>query len=198
MNKKINTVKSKASVIFKDNIDTDILIPKNFLKTTKRTGFEDALFFPWRYDESGMEIEDFELNKKDKKDNLILIAGENFGCGSSREHAAWALQDYGFKVVIAGSYSPIFYMNWINNLNLPIVLSREDRIKLIEEVNRGEEVTVDLAKGSVACGDVKFQFNFEEAFREKLLKGEDSIEEILTHLDKIEEYEEKHRLWKRK
>ncbi|SHH22274.1 3-isopropylmalate/(R)-2-methylmalate dehydratase small subunit [Anaerosphaera aminiphila DSM 21120] len=194
MNKKINTVKSKASVIFKDNIDTDILIPKNFLKTTKRTGFEDALFFPWRYDESGMEIEDFELNKKDKKDNLILIAGENFGCGSSREHAAWALQDYGFKVVIAGSYSPIFYMNWINNLNLPIVLSREDRIKLIEEVNKGEEVTVDLAEGSVACGDVKFQFDFEEAFREKLLKGEDSIEEILTHLDKIEEYEEKHRL----
>ncbi|RVU54635.1 3-isopropylmalate dehydratase small subunit [Anaerosphaera multitolerans] len=184
---------SKASVIFKDNIDTDILIPKNFLKTTKRTGFEDALFFPWRYDEDGKVIEDFELNKEENRENTILIVGENFGCGSSREHAAWALQDYGIRVVIAGSYSPIFYMNWINNLNLPIILNREDRMKLIEEARKGVEVVVNLADQSITCGDLTFNFEIEEAFKEKLLKGEDSIEEILTYIDDIEEYERTHK-----
>ncbi|WP_205666386.1 3-isopropylmalate dehydratase small subunit [Anaerosphaera multitolerans] len=193
MNKKLEVINSKASVIFKDNIDTDILIPKNFLKTTKRTGFEDALFFPWRYDEDGKVIEDFELNKEENRENTILIVGENFGCGSSREHAAWALQDYGIRVVIAGSYSPIFYMNWINNLNLPIILNREDRMKLIEEARKGVEVVVNLADQSITCGDLTFNFEIEEAFKEKLLKGEDSIEEILTYIDDIEEYERTHK-----
>lgn len=192
MDKKIDVICSNASVIFKDNIDTDILIPKNFLKSIHRTGFGEALFYPWRYDSEGNELPDFELNKEENKKNTILVVGENFGCGSSREHAAWALQDYGIRVVIAGSYSPIFYMNWLNNLNLPIILDRESRKKLIEKINEGHEVEVDLPEQIVSCGELMFKFEIEEAFKEKLIKGEDSIEEILAYVDKIDNYERVH------
>lgn len=192
MDKKIDVICSNASVIFKDNIDTDILIPKNFLKSIHRTGFGEALFYPWRYDSDGNELPDFELNREENKKNTILVVGENFGCGSSREHAAWALQDYGIRVVIAGSYSPIFYMNWLNNLNLPIILDRESRKKLIEKINEGHEVEVDLPEQIVSCGELMFKFEIEEAFKEKLIKGEDSIEEILAYVDKIDNYERVH------
>lgn len=186
---KLKIVKSKATVIFKDNIDTDILIPKNYLKSTKRTGFADALFAPWRYDQEGKKIKDFPLNQAEHKDNKILIVGENFGCGSSREHAAWALQDYGFQVVIAGSYSPIFYMNFINNLKLPVILKSEERQALIE---RDSQITVDLEKQTVTCQDLVFPFEIEGVYREKLLKGQDGIEEILEHIDLIKEHERKY------
>ncbi|HHU52548.1 MAG TPA: 3-isopropylmalate dehydratase small subunit [Clostridiaceae bacterium] len=186
---KLDIVKSKATVIFKDNIDTDILIPKNYLKSTKRTGFADALFAPWRYDETGQPIENFPLNQASNQGNQILIAGENFGCGSSREHAAWALQDFGFKVVIAGSYSPIFYMNYLNNLKLPLVLGRAEREALIE---LDSEITVNLIDKTVAAGNLCFSFEIENVYREKLLKGQDGIEEILQYIDLIEEHENKY------
>lgn len=186
---KLNIVKSQATVIFKDNIDTDILIPKNFLKTTKRTGFADALFAPWRYDQSGEPVSDFPLNLEKNKDNKILIAGENFGCGSSREHAAWALQDFGFEVVIAGSYSPIFYMNYLNNLKLPLVLGKSEREALVA---KNSEITVNLSDQTVSSDDLLFNFKIEKVYREKLLKGQDGIEEILEYIDLIEKYENKY------
>lgn len=183
---KLNIVQSKATVIFKDNIDTDILIPKNYLKSTKRTGFADALFAPWRYDEAGDPIPEFPLNQPENQNNKILIAGENFGCGSSREHAAWALQDFGIEVVIAGSYSPIFYMNYLNNLKLPLKLGRMEREALIEEDSM---ITVNLTEQTVTAGTLKFDFEIESVYREKLLKGQDGIEEILEYLDLIEKHE---------
>ncbi|NLZ71026.1 MAG: 3-isopropylmalate dehydratase small subunit [Clostridiaceae bacterium] len=189
MNREIRTITSKAIVIFKDNIDTDILIPKNYLKSTKRTGFEDALFAPWRYDSDGQPIKDFVLNQEENKDKKILIVGENFGCGSSREHAAWALQDYGIEVVIAGGYSPIFYMNYINNLKLPIILKKEERLALIE---MGSPITVDLEARTVKSDDLEFHFKIENDFREKLLNGRDNIAEILLYEDLIKEYEDKY------
>ncbi|MDO5041164.1 MAG: 3-isopropylmalate dehydratase small subunit [Peptoniphilus sp.] len=191
--KKLNKVKSTAISILRDNIDTDIIIPKNFLKTTKRTGFEDVAFYPWRYDDSGKAIEEFPLNKHRDKKAQILIAGDNFGCGSSREHAAWALQDYGFRVVIAGGYSPIFYMNWINNLNLPVILDERSRGELAN-LGVDEEITVDLENSTVEAGGKTYKFEMERAFREKLLKGQDSIDEILEYEDEIENYEREHSL----
>ena len=110
----------KVVCILNDNIDTDILIPKNYLKSVKRTGFGDFVFAPWRYDKDGNKVADFALNQEKYADASILITGENFGCGSSREHAAWALQDFGIRVVIAGGYSDIFYNNWLSNGNVAI------------------------------------------------------------------------------
>lgn len=184
--KKIEIVKSKPIIIFKNNIDTDILIPKNFLKTTKRSGFEDALFSPWRYDKNGDAIKDFPLNIEKNRDRKILVTGDNFGCGSSREHAAWALLDYGIDIVIAGSYSPIFYMNYINNNRLPIILDESSRLELKDDV----EITVDLVNKKIIQEDREYDFNMEESFREKLVKGEDNISEILKYEDKIKRYEE--------
>jgi len=116
--------------IMNDNIDTDQLIPKQYLKSTEKTGFGKYLFDEWRYNEDGSDNLNFNLNKAEYKKGTILITGDNFGCGSSREHAAWALQDYGFHVIVAGGYSGIFYMNWLNNGHLPITLPKEDRDEL--------------------------------------------------------------------
>ncbi|NLJ94459.1 MAG: 3-isopropylmalate dehydratase small subunit [Clostridiaceae bacterium] len=186
MSRGIKQITSEAIVIFKDNIDTDILIPKNYLKTTKRTGFEKALFAPWRYDSQGKPIADFPLNMPENQGKKILIAGENFGCGSSREHAAWALQDFGIDIVIAGSYSPIFYMNYINNLKLPVVLGRTEREALIEA---DLPITVDLEAKTVSAGNLEYTFEIERDYRNKLIKGLDNIEEILIYEDLIEAYE---------
>ncbi|CDZ75498.2 3-isopropylmalate dehydratase, small subunit [Peptoniphilus sp. ING2-D1G] len=189
----MNKIKSTAISMLRDNIDTDIIIPKNFLKTTKSTGFGDVVFYPWRYDEEGEAREEFPLNKFKDKGAQILIAGDNFGCGSSREHAAWALQDYGFRVVIAGGYSPIFYMNWINNLNLPIILNEKSR-KELASLGTDEEIIVDLEKNQIEAGDKIYEFQIEKGFREKLLKGQDSIDEILEYEDEIENYEREHNI----
>lgn len=177
-------LRGKTVTIFADNIDTDILIPKNFLKTVKRTGFEDALFFPWRYDEKGVPLQDFPLNRKEGLEASILITGENFGCGSSREHAAWALKDFGIKAVIAGGFSPIFYMNFINNNCIPVVLDRGAR----ENLSKEKEVTVDLVH-MVVIGEKEYPFTLEESFRYRLLEDLDAIGETLLYEKNIEEYE---------
>ncbi|OLR64111.1 3-isopropylmalate dehydratase small subunit [Peptoniphilus porci] len=184
--KKIEVMKSKPIIIFKDNIDTDILIPKNYLKTTKRKGFEKALFSPWRYDVKGDEIKAFPLNIDKNKDRNILITGDNFGCGSSREHAAWALIDYGIDVIIAGGYSPIFYMNYINNNRLPIILDEKYRRELVDDI----EIEIDLINKKITQEDRIYSFEIEDSFREKLINGEDNISEILKYEELISSYEE--------
>lgn len=186
--KAIGTIRSKAISILRDGIDTDILIPKNFLKTIQRTGFEDALFYPWRYDDKGQPKEDFPLNQAGAREAQILISGENFGSGSSREHAAWALQDFGFRVVIAGSYSPIFFNNWVNNINLPIVLEKKER-EALAGLGPDEVIEVDLGGQVIRSSLGEIAFEIDPAIKAKLMAGRDSIDETLAYEEEISAYE---------
>ena len=177
--------------IMNDNIDTDQLIPKQYLKSTEKTGFGKYLFDEWRYNEDGSDNLNFNLNKSEYKKGTILITGENFGCGSSREHAAWALQDYGFHVIVAGGYSGIFYMNWLNNGHLPITLPKEDRDEL-SKLSGDTVITVDLENNKLSVNGKDYFFNLEETWKERLLKGLDSIGLTLQYEDKIKEFENNH------
>ena len=189
--KPFNKYEGTIVPIMYDNIDTDQLIPKQFLKSIKRTGFGDFVFDEWRYNEDRSNNVEFNLNKPEYKAGTILITGENFGCGSSREHAAWALQDYGFEVIIAGSYSDIFYMNWLNNGHLPITLPKEDRDEL-SKLSGDTVITVDLENNKLSANGKDYFFNLEETWKERLLKGLDSIGLTLQHEDKIKEFENNH------
>lgn len=175
----------KAIAIYRDNIDTDIIIPKQYLKHIEKTGFGPHAFDEWRYDENRVPLPEFPLNKKENEDATILITGENFGCGSSREHAAWALQDCGFKVIIAGGYSDIFYMNWLNNGNLPIILSKNEREELIKY---NGSIRVNLLTCEIEAGKV-YTFDIDEIWKQRLLKGLDSIGETLQYELEIKAYE---------
>ena len=173
-----------------DHIDTDQIIPKQYLKRIERTGFGVYLFDEWRYLEDRSDNMDFSLNAPDRKDASILISGENFGCGSSREHAPWALHDYGFKVIIAGSFADIFYMNCLKNGMLPIVTTKENREKLA--VLPGDvEVTVNLEEQTVYAPDFSFTFEIDPSWKEKLLNGLDDISITLQNEEKIIAFEKK-------
>lgn len=178
--------------INRSNIDTDQIIPKQFLKRIERQGFGQFLFYNWRFDEDGNERKDFSLNNKKYKGASILVAGENFGCGSSREHAPWALQDYGFKVIIASSFADIFYNNCVKNGILPIQLSESKTAELVNNAE-GEPFTlsVDLEK-QIVFDDAGFEAPFEiiNYLREMLLNGWDEIAVTLTHDDKIQQFEQ--------
>lgn len=186
--KSFTVYKSKVVCILNDNIDTDILIPKNYLKSVKRTGFGDFVFAPWRYDKDGNKIKDFVLNQEKYADASILITGENFGCGSSREHAAWALQDFGIRVIIAGGYSDIFYNNWLNNGNVAIKLDSEKR-KMLSEIADGKEIEIDLINQKILSGDLSIDFEFPEIYKQRLIEGKDAIDITLDLEEKIKEYE---------
>lgn len=177
--------------VMADNIDTDIIIPKNYLKSIFKTGFGEFAFDPWRYHEDRSPNMDFPLNQPQYQGAGILITGDNFGCGSSREHAAWALQDAGLRVVIAGGYSDIFYNNWLNNGNLPIVLPREIREKLAA-LPADEKITVDLEARKVITADTEYSFEIAENWRFRLLNGLDSIGLTLQHEAAIDAYEKTH------
>lgn len=174
--------------VMQDNIDTDIIIPKNYLKSISKTGFGAFAFDPWRYDQARRPIADFPLNQAQYQGAGILVTGDNFACGSSREHAAWALQDAGLHVVIAGSYSDIFYNNWLNNGHLPIVLDRSIREQLAE-LPADESITVDLIQCSVTVGECLYPFTISENWRQRLLQGLDSIALTLQNEAAIVEYE---------
>ena len=179
------------------NIDTDAIIPKQFLKRIEKTGFGQFLFFEFRFDEAGEPIKDFALNQPRYKDASILLSRANFGCGSSREHAPWALLDYGFKVIIAPSFADIFYNNCLNNGILPIKLSDEAVSELFIKTNTIEryKLEVDLEGKKVFDKDgLEFKFELDEFYRNKLLKGLDDIGLTLLHEDKILEYETKHQI----
>ena len=178
--------------IMNDNIDTDQLIPKQYLKSIEKTGFGQYVFDEWRYNEDRTDNMDFNLNKPEYKNGTILITGENFGCGSSREHAAWALQDYGFRVIVAGGYSGIFYMNWLNNGHLPITLPLADRLELAA-LSGDTEITVDLENNKLTANGKDYFFELEESWKQRLLKGLDSIGLTLEHEDEIRKYEESHK-----
>ena len=177
------------------NIDTDAIMPKQFLKRIEKTGFGQFLFFEFRFDDAGEPIKDFTLNQPRYKNASILLSRANFGCGSSREHAPWALLDFGFKVIIAPSFADIFYNNCLNNGILPIKLSEVAVSELFvkTETIKGYELVVDLVAKKVFDKDgLEFSFELDEFYRNKLLKGLDDIGLTLLHEDKILEFEKKH------
>ena len=188
---KFSKLKSIPAYLPIVNIDTDMIIPKQFLKTIKRTGLGKNLFFELRYDEKGKEISDFILNKKPFCNSNILITGKNFGCGSSREHAPWALLDFGITCIISSSYADIFYNNCFKNGILPIVLN-EDKIKEISEYsNRKEEISVNLADQKIIYGNNEISFEIDPFKKKCLLEGLDDIALSLEKSDKIKSFENK-------
>jgi 3-isopropylmalate dehydratase/3-isopropylmalate/(R)-2-methylmalate dehydratase small subunit len=178
------------------NIDTDQIIPKQFLKTVEREGLGRGLFFDFRFDEAGKEKPDFVLNRPEYKGAGVLVAGDNFGCGSSREHAPWALMDFGIRCVISTSFADIFYNNCFQNGLLPVVLKPEEVQALMEEARGGNHmVTVDLEQQVVVSPSGKsFRFEIDAQRREKMLKGLDAIGETLQRQNDIDVYEMKRAL----
>jgi 3-isopropylmalate/(R)-2-methylmalate dehydratase small subunit len=174
------------------NADTDQIIPKQFLKRIERTGYEDFLFYDWRYLEDGTPDPDFEMNAPRYEGASILLARDNFGCGSSREHAPWALRDYGIKAIIAPSFADIFYNNCFNNGLLPIVLDSAVVDALFDEVREkhGHELHISLVDKKIVkpCGGI-IAFDLDPFLRERLLNGWDHIDLTLRHADKIDAFE---------
>ena len=191
--KAIAHVEGRVAVLDRPDVDTDQIIPKQFLKRIERTGYGQYAFFDWRFDDEGNERPGFELNQPQFAGARILLAGRNFGCGSSREHAAWALQDYGFEVVIAPSFGDIFRTNAMKIGLVPIVLPAEAVETLMQAVAGGESLTVDLeAQQVTGPGDLVVPFEFEPFARESLLQGLDDIALTLKREEKITAYERSH------
>ncbi|PLT32364.1 3-isopropylmalate dehydratase small subunit [Bacillus sp. V5-8f] len=189
--KPLSVYTGKAAVLDRANVDTDQIIPKQFLKRIERTGFGEYLFFDWRYDSEGNEKKDFELNQPQNKGAGILIAGENFGCGSSREHAPWSLQDYGFDVIIAPSFADIFQNNCLKNGMLPIALKKEEVRSLMDAAEgEGHEISVDLPAQTVSDNKgFKATFDIHPYWKEMLINGWDEISITLQYSPQIEEFE---------
>ena len=186
---KFNSLKSIPAYLPIVNIDTDMIIPKQFLKTIKRTGLGKNLFFEMRYDDNGSEIKNFILNKQPYNKSKILIVGKNFGCGSSREHAPWALLDFGITCVISSSFADIFYNNCFKNGILPIILKEEKIKELSEYFKRQEEIEIDLKEEKIVFGNNEIKFEID-AFKKKcLLEGLDDIALSLEKSDKIVSFE---------
>tara|TARA_B100001971_G_scaffold171980_1_gene164444 strand:+ start:1468 stop:2073 length:606 start_codon:yes stop_codon:yes gene_type:complete len=189
--KKFTILKSIPAYLSLVNIDTDMIIPKQFLKTIKRTGLGKNLFFEMRYDENGKLNKDFILNNSPFNQSKILIAGKNFGCGSSREHAPWALLDFGITCIISSSYADIFYNNCFKNGILLIKIT-DDEIKEISEYsNRKEEISVNLAEQKIIFGNKKIKFEIDQFKKKCLMEGLDDIALSLEKSDKITSFEEK-------
>ena len=188
---KFNTLKSIPAYLPIVNIDTDMIIPKQFLKTIKRTGLGKNLFFEMRYDDNGNEIKDFSLNNEPFNNSKILIAGNNFGCGSSREHAPWALLDFGITCVISSSYADIFYSNCFKNGILPIILEEEKIKELSEYSNRKEEISIDLNEQKIIYGNNEIKFDIDPFKKKCLLEGLDDIALSLEKSKQIDSFEKK-------
>ena len=188
---KFKTIKSIPAYLPIVNIDTDMIIPKQFLKTIKRTGLGKNLFYEMRYNEKGVPIEDFILNTSPFNNSEILIAGKNFGCGSSREHAPWALLDFGITCVISSSYADIFYNNCFKNGILPIVLPEAKIKELSEYSKRKEEIIVNLEEQKITFGNNEIDFEIDQFKKKCLLEGLDDIALSLEKNPKITEFEKK-------
>ena len=185
----------RVAILDRPDVDTDQIIPKQFLKRIERTGYGDVLFFDWRYDEAGAERPEFELNRPEFRGASILLAGRNFACGSSREHAAWALRDYGIEVVLAPSFGDIFRTNAGQNGMLVAELPEAEleRLKVSVDLDRGSELTVDLERQVVTGpGGLEVPFAIDESTRHRLLHGLDDIALTLRHVDAIAAYEAAH------
>jgi 3-isopropylmalate/(R)-2-methylmalate dehydratase small subunit len=182
--RKLRAVTGRAAILDRPDVDTDQIIPKQFLKRIERSGYGEFLFFDW------MKDPEFELNRPANRDAQILVAGRNFGCGSSREHAAWALEDYGFRVVIAPSYSDIFRSNAVKTGLAPIELAEDDVARIREAVERQNELTVDLEAQEITHPDgLKIPFTLDPYVRETLLHGLDDIARTLKREAAIAAYE---------
>ena len=188
--KKFNILKSIPSNLSMINVDTDMIIPKQFLKTIKRSGLGQGLFYEMRYDEKGKQIDDFILNKEPYNKSTILLTGKNFGCGSSREHAVWALLDFGIKCVISASFADIFYNNCFKNGILPIILDQININELIQYAERKEVVEINLSEQQIKFGNNKINFDIDSFQKRCLLEGLDDIDISLEKSKKISSYEE--------
>ena len=186
---KFTNLKSIPSYLSLQNIDTDMIIPKQFLKTIKRTGLGKSLFYEMRYDENGKVIEDFILNKEPFNKSRILLAGKNFGCGSSREHAPWALSDFGIKCVISSSFADIFYNNCFKNGILPIKIEEQVVVELSEYSKRKEEIEIDLEKQEIKYGNKIKKFEVDSFKKKCLIEGLDDIALSLEKTSQIDNFE---------
>lgn len=194
----------KIVILDRENIDTDQIIPKQFLKSIKCTGFGKDLFFDWRYLDDGSPNPDFELNQEQNQGATILLTGNNFGCGSSREHAVWAVQQYGFQVVIAPkkgngenfipAFADIFRNNSLKNGLLTVELEEIELQKLKEKIisDSNQSVTIDLKKQVVSCAELAFSFEIDSAHKEKLIQGLDDIGMTLQEEQAIQAFEKRH------
>ena len=189
--KKFNILKGIPANLPMMNVDTDMIIPKQFLKTIKRTGLGKGLFFEMRYDENDKKIEKFVLNREPYNNSPILIVGKNFGCGSSREHAPWALLDFGIKCVISPSFADIFYNNCFKNGILPIILDKKKIEELVQYSERKENIEINLAEQEIKFGNKRIKFTIDPFKKECLLNGLDDIAISLEKSEKISSYENK-------
>ena len=193
---KFTTLKSIPAYIPIVNIDTDMIIPKQFLKTIKRTGLGKNLFYEMRYDNDGIEIKDFILNQNPFNKSKILIVGKNFGCGSSREHAPWALLDFGIICVISSSYADIFYNNCFKNGILPITITDEEIKEISDYSKRKEEISINLLDQKIVFGNKEIKFEIDGFKKKCLIEGLDDIALSLEKSVKITDYENKLKLSK--
>jgi len=183
---KLNTVSSIVTPLDRPNVDTDQIVPKQFLKLVQRTGFGEFLFYDWRFDQNGNQRKEFVLNDPKYSGSHILISGDNFGCGSSREHAAWAIKDYGFDVVIAPSFADIFYNNCFKNGILPISLPKDIVSELMKTIS---VVKVDLSSQTIQYDSKSISFEIDQSRKKTLLEGLDDIAITLMHEVKISSFE---------
>ena len=186
---KFNILKGIPAHLSMINVDTDMIIPKQFLKTIKRTGLGKGLFYEMRYDETGKKIKEFVLNQEPHNNSSILLVGKNFGCGSSREHAPWALLDFGIKCVIGPSFADIFYNNCFKNGMLPIVLDEKKIEKLIQYSKRKENIEINLTEQQIMFGNKRIKFEIDPFKKKCLLNGLDDIALSLEQSEKISSYE---------
>ena len=186
---KFNILQSIPANLPMMNVDTDMIIPKQFLKTIKRSGLGKSLFFEMRYDEQGKKINDFVLNKEPYNKSSILLAGKNFGCGSSREHAPWSLLDFGIKCVISSSFADIFYNNCFKNGMLPIVLDPKQVEELIKYSKKKETIEINLSEQKIKLGNKIINFEIDTFKKKCLLNGLDDIALSLEKSEKISSYE---------
>jgi len=187
--KPFSKVSSIAIPLDRINVDTDQVVPKQFLKLVQKTGFGKYLFYDWRFDKDGKPKKDFILNDPNYAGSKILLTRENFGCGSSREHAAWALKDYGFDVIIAPSFADIFYNNCFKNGILPITLDSKNMEKLFQT---NSKITIDLKSQIISFDDTSINFEIENHRKKTLLEGLDDIAITMRYEDKITLYEKNH------
>ena len=188
---KFNILKGIPAHLSMINVDTDMIIPKQFLKTIKRTGLGKGLFYEMRYDETGKKIKEFVLNQEPHNNSSILLVGKNFGCGSSREHAPWALLDFGIKCVIGPSFADIFYNNCFKNGMLPIILDEKKIEELIQYSKRKENIEINLTEQQIMFGNKRIKFEIDPFKKKCLLNGLDDIALSLEKSEKISSYENK-------
>ena len=189
--KKFNILKGIPANLPMLNVDTDMIIPKQFLKTIKKTGLSKGLFFEMRYNVSGNKIQEFVLNKEPYNNSPILLVGKNFGCGSSREHAPWALLDFGIQCVISSSFADIFYNNCFKNGMLPIVLDERKIEELIQYSKIKKSIEINLTKQEILFGNKRIKFDIDPFKKKCLLNGLDDIALSLEKSEKISSYENK-------